>query len=1522
MSTLEDKMERLVTAAMAIANAKEPVGKAQTALSPRRRSTGDDQFLTPMAERKTVPVATYEQNQPEHYALSPEVGFQEGTRGGNNGGIIRSAIGIVSQLPAPEAVYKGHGDQRSASYFQYEVAANTVGLNAACVFFYLKRYVALEIFERIPIVMNQDPSLHHYEMAVETSFAWLKRTYDTMAATERLLQRWQRAQQESHERPEDFCFKVRKLRKERTLMGIQPTELECMSLLRNGFNDSRINFWISLHQFSDYEDLERNLLNYSSQLSGVALVANAAVVSNTTERPKYNTGCPRCRDRNATLHDVKDCKSTKPAWWSDSTCLTCGQQHDTASCSNKERFVRRPCKRCNGTHSISVCGLTPPKTCAAANQVGDAGLLKIPLQLHNSTLQILGVLDSGATDNIMDRSILDTINKSLPQPLRQEALHNTELLVADGSRVAVRSRVQLKVILPDGTATTLSILVVDHLSQKFLLSERTLRKLGCVWVMGENTDKLVVGKNAQQLSRELLQRDDVRNNGFEPVRDGAATRVCNCVQAVRKPLDDETPLPQIRATDHFTSIIPWLSPDKRPRLNINAAMARDSKAISRLNPDERGELQALVQQLVDHGVLEEVEMDKCKYFLPLRIVRALTKNTKLRVTVDAREFNEYVRSGNNACKHMRQVFIHWRLQAFYICTDLKRAFYSIRIHSKEKPWLSLIIAGKAYQYGRLPMGLTYSPKALEQVLAEIEKLALSGTVQDQTAVAGKSVPNSIEDIPNCDFDTDGFDRTQYKCHKFVDDIHFGGDSPISCIDSCKFGIRLFHKYGFQASADKTFTNIPDIPWLPKHSGMMLGHYTEGEEIIQTFTPDSIPTEATRSELVSILTSAWYDPYGLNIEFTLLHKLILSRVVEGSAGWEAPVNAEVVREAKEFADEHRGRPFRTVRHITGPISYVFVDASATHWCVDLRDARLTRVFAQNGRLSRTSTVPRGELDALRRGTALVEKLAADLPFKQVIYFTDSMITIMRLRRPQLAQPPYEARRLEAIRAAVSKQGAMVVHVESALNLADAGTKVAAVTPPIEAVLAFVTQLAKSKESATYVGLQEEESEPEEFELHSANIATRQQSYHLPTSLPAIPTRLDDAELRRRIREEQVKFNIEVQPHYEQEEEDGLVVRVSDISVIHGNSTPLRQAIIPAESTQLIKEVVEGCHRAAGHLDPSRTMGVLRRQFYFKNMRQTVKRILEGCESCRLGKTQRSWSRYAGIQPWTHGLWRVVGIDHAYLPVQEQLGKRYNGYLSLTDYVSKYTVAVPSTTRTCAEVLGALDQTFGILGFPQVLVYDGSTSFVNEQFHQYLKTNAIQGFQISAYAAESAGFFERGHKTLKSMLRAKLVEVRNIESWPDLLQRCVVALNHIPYDSSVPGLHPSLLNLGYQARLPGMLDIDFNAEEDLHLPTPDVEEIMHHRRSSLGNYVAFWERRRGEIRQTLLKRGRPRKLEVGNNVYIYRPRSDPLQSEWQPGGRIVALEGDSQVKIELPDGREIVEHRINILPTNDATAGPPM
>ena len=38
--------------------------------------------------------------------------------------------------------------------------------------------------------------------------------------------------------------------------------------------------------------------------------------------------------------------------------------------------------------------------------------------------------------------------------------------------------------------------------------------------------------------------------------------------------------------------------------------------------------------------------------------------------------------------------------------------------------------------------------------------------------------------------------------------------------------------------------------------------------------------------------------------------------------------------------------------------------------------------------------------------------------------------------------------------------------------------------------------------------------------------------------------------------------------------------------------------------------------------------------------------------------------------------------------------------------------------------------------------------------------------------------------------------------------------------------------------------------------------------------------------------------------------------------MALEGDSQVKIELPDGREIVEHRINILPTNDATAGPPM
>ena len=41
--------------------------------------------------------------------------------------------------------------------------------------------------------------------------------------------------------------------------------------------------------------------------------------------------------------------------------------------------------------------------------------------------------------------------------------------------------------------------------------------------------------------------------------------------------------------------------------------------------------------------------------------------------------------------------------------------------------------------------------------------------------------------------------------------------------------------------------------------------------------------------------------------------------------------------------------------------------------------------------------------------------------------------------------------------------------------------------------------------------------------------------------------------------------------------------------------------------------------------------------------------------------------------------------------------------------------------------------------------------------------------------------------------------------------------------------------------------------------------------------FWERKKGEIRETLMNRGRRRHLVEGEQVAIYRPRKDVLASE---------------------------------------------
>ena len=1422
---------------------------------------------------------------------------------------IRNAITTSAQLSPPlEGMFDGINDNRSASFFEHQVSSITQGLNSVCVFFYLKKWISINVWERIPLCLSRTPSQHDYEKAVEKILAWLKSTYDTDVAKERLLTKWKETKQEAFEDIPTYCARLRKLIRERTLMGIPSTEVEMIAVLRNSVRDSRIKFWLTLQHHHSYDTLESDLIAYSSKICDTDVTENGPSIPrvNQTISPKYNTGCVRCRDRVTQLHHPQDCTVPRPLWWSQQTCKVCGRANCKPECPLTARFQKRPCLRCGKPHSTVVCGMV--NDMQVVNQVGDeSGLPTLELQVVGTGTKIAAAIDTGSTDNIISHQVVEKIMRSDPGRFQVKASASENIFVADKRPVPVLGEITLPIRFADGSVVELSCLIVKHLQCAFLLSERTLQKMGCVWLMG-TTNKLLLGKSAENWIR-IIGADP---HSITPSR-------CHCIMGPRANHVRANPtiLPTIENENSFTSLIPWLHPDKRPSYNYHACLDRDRKSMQRLASD-KPLLEELVDKLVKEEVLQPAKAEEIKHFLPLRVVTTgVGDSKKIRVTVDARTLNKYVEKGSNACKHMRSCFLHWRMQKFFICTDLSQAFYSIYIHDSDKPWLGLVIDGNCYQYNRLPMGLSYSPKALEQILEVIETNAAkaSGNIEEHHSQMDLDTLASIEDIGKL---TGPLARPpDYRCRKYVDDVHYGGDTREDTVRSCLWGLKAFMAYGFRPNPRKSFSNMQGIPWLSLQDGSMLGHSYEGKEdlIIQKVRIAVADLAErglrTRSAMYAIVASSFYDPYGLQIEVGLRIKLLLAAIVTHSADWDAVVEPQIIEQIRIFAAEYNGKIFTTPRYIQLELVYVFVDASTNYWCVDIRDVSLRRIYSTTGRVPASSTIPRAELEALKRGIMAVEKL--QLPYQKLYYLSDSMITIMRLRRPSTTMDtPWEARRVAFIRGALESQGAeAVLHISTQYNLADRGTKVSSnVEFDQQAILHEINRVRKEADSYT--------PESSRRSTPLALVATRVKEYvsitdeqHLAKMNEEVLNKYQSSSRLEKVLESQKKWNVVATS--EHVVKNGIVYRRSDIEV-HGNTTTeLHQMVIPEQDKNLKQEMVEIAHKCAGHVDPRRTFAALRKHVYFKKAWRLVKEYCKDCHTCKLHKSRREWDRFAAVQQFCQGIWKIVGIDHAFLPKTSS----NNGYLSVCDYTTKFVAAIPSTTRTSKEVISSLKQLFSVLGYPTVIVFDNSSSFESKEFLNFLAENDIKPYNLPAYAAESAGFFERSHRTLKQLLKMKLSDSeRPPEAWPQVIAECVCQVNKLPFNVDEPRLTPATLVLGYEPRVPGDL-----SSNDILEKRPTEKDLQLYRDANMNAYIRAWEHRKAEIRQTLLKRGRKKGLQAGSSVMIYRPPKTSLSPCWQSGGTVKQVKGH-EVELEGADGKRFWEHRINLLPINNPIVPPPV
>lgn len=201
-----------------------------------------------------------------------------------------------------------------------------------------------------------------------------------------------------------------------------------------------------------------------------------------------------------------------------------------------------------------------------------------------------------------------------------------------------------------------------------------------------------------------------------------------------------------------------------------------------------------------------------------------------------------------------------------------------------------------------------------------------------------------------------------------------------------------------------------------------------------------------------------------------------------------------------------------------------------------------------------------------------------------------------------------------------------------------------------------------------------------------------------------------------------------------------------------------------------EVVKKCH-SLGHFSVAKTEDVVKRDFYFPNIKKCIENVVKSCIECILVNKKRGKGEgFLNPIPKEDIPLSTYHID--FVGPLPTTNKKYNHIFTVIDAFTKFAWIYPVKTVSSHDAIQRLKQQQAIFGNPSRIISDRGTAFTSKEFKDYCEFEDIEHLTITTGVPRGNGQIERLHGTIIPVLsKLSIDEPEKWFKYVDVVQRTV-------------------------------------------------------------------------------------------------------------------------------------------------------